>query len=297
MAIKWQKNKVNENSINDGYEYERKDRPTRQQLNAIVNNSLYASDIAENIAEQISNLGTNDKIEFKGSNPNLLINGDFSVNQRGQEVYGNANNTTQQYPSGIFTVDRWRISRNYTGTFNTLTKTLSTGSMGTYCNLSQIIELDLTTIVGKQVTFSFDVQSTIRTQFAITLTRNGNLTNLVIGTNTSNLMNRVSVTATIPTDVTSSDVLGVGIYCNGGNNDSCTIGNCKLEVGSVTTPFVPRPYAEELPMCMRYYQIRTSAYTFPSNVLDCPIPMYSEYTRGTTTINGTTYNYIDAEIY
>ena len=156
----WSGNKVNVSEINDGNEYEHKDKPTRQQLNAIVNNSLFASNIAENVSQQLSNLDPNEKIEFKGSNPNLLINGDFSVNQRGQEVYGDANNTTQQYPTGIYTVDRWRISRNYTGTFNTLTKTLSTGSMGTYCNLSQAVELDLTTIKGKQVTFSFDVPLT-----------------------------------------------------------------------------------------------------------------------------------------
>lgn len=32
------------------------------------------------------------------------------------------------------------------------------------------------------------------------------------------------------------------------------IAGVKLELGSVATPFVPRPYGEELALCQRYYQ-------------------------------------------
>lgn len=41
---RWSKNRVNPDDINLGNEYEAKDRPSREQLNAIVNNSFYASE-------------------------------------------------------------------------------------------------------------------------------------------------------------------------------------------------------------------------------------------------------------
>lgn len=99
---KWSKTKVNENEINNGNEYARIDRPTRQQLNAIVNNSLYASENAEEairIAENVE-AGANYPVSYMpqsltdeekqqgrenigagiaNSNPNLLINGDFRI--------------------------------------------------------------------------------------------------------------------------------------------------------------------------------------------------------------------------
>ena len=43
----WSKQKVNPSNINNGNEYEKGDRVSRQALNSIVNNSLYAADIAE----------------------------------------------------------------------------------------------------------------------------------------------------------------------------------------------------------------------------------------------------------
>ena len=69
----WSGNKVNPSEINNGNEYEHKDRPTRQQLNAMFNNSLYSSQIAENVSEQLSSLNPTDKIEFKGSKRTRIL--------------------------------------------------------------------------------------------------------------------------------------------------------------------------------------------------------------------------------
>ena len=52
----------------------------------------------------------------------------------------------------------------------------------------------------------------------------------------------------------------------------------------------------ELVKCERYYQIRSNSYTIETNAIDRPIPMRVNGTIGTTTINGTTYKYADAEI-
>lgn len=49
---RWTKNKVNPDDINNGNEYEIKDRPSREQLNLIVNNSLYASEASAEALEK-----------------------------------------------------------------------------------------------------------------------------------------------------------------------------------------------------------------------------------------------------
>lgn len=47
----WSRNKVDSSTINGGNEYERGDRVSRQNLNAMVNAGLYAQDFAEHIAD------------------------------------------------------------------------------------------------------------------------------------------------------------------------------------------------------------------------------------------------------
>lgn len=44
---KWSRNKVDSNNINGGNQYEKKDRLSREQLNAMVNSGLYSQDQAE----------------------------------------------------------------------------------------------------------------------------------------------------------------------------------------------------------------------------------------------------------
>ena len=48
----WSGTKVNASDINGGKEYERKDRVSREQFNAIVNNSLYAQAVSEEALEK-----------------------------------------------------------------------------------------------------------------------------------------------------------------------------------------------------------------------------------------------------
>lgn len=62
----WGKNKVESSQINNGNEYEQKDRVSREQLNAIVNNSFYASDTAteaKEIAER-TEVGANSPVSY-----------------------------------------------------------------------------------------------------------------------------------------------------------------------------------------------------------------------------------------
>ena len=195
-------------------------------------------------------------LDGSGINPNLLINGDFRVNQRGQSVYGDANNTTTGYPSSIYSSDRWHFSRNYTGTFDVVNKILSTGTNGTYANISQILELDVTTLIGKNITFSVDVNVLSgRIQIIMGRIRNNSWTQVsgYSGFQTPNVLTRISNTMLITNDWLPTDKLYVTITVNGGNNYSAFVDNCKLEVSLVATAFSPRPYAEELALCQRYY--------------------------------------------
>lgn len=48
---KWSREKVNSENINGGNQYERKDRVSLEQLNAMVNSGLYSQDFAEHLAD------------------------------------------------------------------------------------------------------------------------------------------------------------------------------------------------------------------------------------------------------
>ena len=63
------------------------------------------------------------------------------------------------------------------------------------------------------------------------------------------------------------------------NGADFTVKWVKLEVGSIATPLVPRPYAEELMLCKRYgryiyvdYTINAASNSF-SNMMSVPIDM------------------------
>lgn len=273
----WSGNKVNASQVNDGNEYERKDKPTRQQLNAMFNNSLYASNIAENVANQLASLDPNEKIEFKGLNPNLLINGDFRVNQRGKTEY----NTARTY-----FVDRWFMQESDL-VFNVATKTLSNIGEGTKY-IYQKLE-DTSSLLGKILTISAKINNVVYSR-TITMPETLPTANALIGSSFN--FNKGTCYLYF---YNSPKVFGLVISLNQGQ--SIIIDYAKLEVGSIATANSPRPYAEEIPMCMRYYQIRSNTYTIQPNSIDRPIPMRVNGTIGTTTINGVTYNTVDAEIY
>ena len=71
---KWIGNKINPESINNGNEYEIKDRVSIQQLNAIVNNSLYASNKADEVESVSNNQPDISDISGEGSPSVSIIN-------------------------------------------------------------------------------------------------------------------------------------------------------------------------------------------------------------------------------
>lgn len=156
----------------------------------------------------------------KFSNPNLLINPDFEINQRGLNSYTNNG----------YTVDRWKISN---ATLNTTTKTLSNPN-STGGNFLQSLEnkptgtftvtLNVASVTGT-VKFLWQDGSTPKTGVAISK-----------GVNTYTF--------------TASSLTWVGIQIASGA--SIQLSYMKLEQGAVATPFVAPNPAEEMMKCQRY---------------------------------------------
>lgn len=164
----------------------------------------------------------------KFSNPNLLINPDFKINQR----------KASGYTSG-YTVDRWKISN---ATLNATTKTLSNPN-STGGNFLQSLEnkptgtftvtLNVASVTGT-VKFLWQDGSTPKTGVAISK-----------GVNTYTF--------------TASSLTWVGIQIASGA--SIQLSYMKLEKGTVATSFIEPDIAEEFVKCCRFFQSFQVLYT------------------------------------
>ena len=159
------------------------------------------------------------------SNPNLLINGDFQVWQRGTsfDITNNSSHLEQ------YTADRWWTF--YEDKSFTVRKG-ENGGIAVSQPQGMLQSLEKPLEVGETYTLSAKVDDEIIT------------TTLIGGA---------------PLDNGLFDYFKWGefdaIQIRGASTEK-TIYWVKLEKGSIATPFVPRLYAEELAMCQRYYQNR-----------------------------------------
>ncbi|WP_252233008.1 MULTISPECIES: hypothetical protein [Clostridium] len=180
------------------------------------------------------------------SNPSLLINGDFIINQREQLIYT---------LTGIsnYTVDRW-ISYNLTDDITEVVK-LDKGikllsKSGGSARLRQTFESDMTNrLKEKTVTFSMKVIKDC-SMVALTVTKSKNITGFSKGFN-----NVKAGTILTHTFMITNDYENLGIQFSTNDTNGLEVEWVKLELGSVATPFVPRLYGEELALCKRYYEI------------------------------------------
>ena len=174
----------------------------------------------EQFAEQLSEVENQiGKIVY--TNPNMLINGDFQVWQRGELFQ------TEVREAFRYNADRWC---HYTNTASRLIKKVDNG-IYTEANIMQRLERRLSAGVHYVLSASIDGVVVVL--------------NIVGGTPISNNI----------LEYFSSDSLdSIQIKCNDGV-DSQIINWVKLEKGDTPTPFVPRLYAEELSLCERYYVV------------------------------------------
>ena len=176
------------------------------------------------------------------SNPNLLINPDFAVNQRGNSDYN----------SNGYAVDGWKLQINgsgNSGSYNAETHVLS-GSVldknGYYVNVSQFVE-EPVRFVGKTMTVSAGMSELDKFALVAIWRTEGTTTTNVAAT-PYNLEADKVLTFTMPSDLTEASKIRVVLQTRG----SVKLDWAKLELGSAATPFVPPDPAMELLKCQRY---------------------------------------------
>lgn len=174
----------------------------------------------------------------KFSNPNLLINSNFAINQRGESSY-----TT----GGKYTVDRWYLLTNGATVTPTNDGITLTALAASNSFMGQRIENGFEILKGKTITFTIClIDGTKKTQTG------------TVPTTTP------SSTTAIGTAISSGNFSATGCYLNSAGllfvqigarqNTSLNIAWCKLEIGDAATTYSPPTIAEELTKCQRYFQ-------------------------------------------
>ena len=167
------------------------------------------------------------------SNPNLLINSDFRnpINQRGLTSY-----ESKTSGKDVYNIDRWRASYGTITTVNDGSITIA-GNTGANRYFYQTFEKPL----SGTFTFSFNITN-LQGNISLYYDAGGTVSTTNIPTGTTEMI------------IVANNLKSVGFLLPKTNGISATIKWVKLEVGAIATPFTPRPYAEELAMCRRYYQ-------------------------------------------
>lgn len=167
----------------------------------------------------------------KFSNPNLLINPDFKINQRNETEYNSSDATGL---STIYTVDRWCIYAHKLQINSDKTVTLS-ATKAIKGGLIQKLE----NIIYGDATVQVNVVSVSGVVTAYSVGTDGKEVTLGIlkqGTNVFHVSNGIQ---------------RISFMCS--QSASITFAWAKLEHGSIATPFVAPNPAEELAKCQRYF--------------------------------------------
>ena len=203
---------------------------SKNELNTSLATKIEEIDLKANI----SDLETTNSQMAQLTNPNLLINGDFQVWQRGNS-----------FSSSGYTADRWRLYLDYNASHtiskddNGLKVTKIVGGTANTCYISYNTDKN-TKILNKKRTLSVCVDGVV---YSYT-TQNTSLTNIILDLDTFTFSEAIATTTII--DIRTK------------SKTSLVINWVKLELGDIATPFSPRSYAEELAMCQRYFQIRST---------------------------------------
>ena len=190
---------------------------------------------------------------------NLIINGNMLVSQRGSSFNLVAN-------TGAYTLDRWLVSSVGGGAniqqviVDRAARLRFTGGAGsTTSSVNQRIESwDIAHLAGQQVTLSFDVSNTLRTDLVVSLTYPNvadNYTTFTAGpvanVTVNSTLTRYSVTFTLGAQVING--LQVTFTFANQTSGSFDLARVQLEAGPLATPFEQRQQGLELMLCQRYY--------------------------------------------
>lgn len=198
------------------------------------------------------------------SNPNLFINPDFKIWQRGERFEINT-------PSRSYTTDRWRCY-NHPNTNSIVEKTeyglkhTSTGE-GVSC-IEYVFEIP-SYLKGRQVTISYELKSSKQIECLFYAFKNSDVTQVITNKKfkSDSQYSVVTHTFLVPTDVDIMTFWLDRTDSNRGDSITFDLKWAKLELGSCATPFIPKNYGEELALCQRYYQII-------KNGIACPLAFF-----------------------
>lgn len=221
-----------------------------------------------------------------GINENLLLNGDFSINQIKKYVI----NTNREVGA-----DAWYILKNQDAYIDYNSKLLSCGENGTYCILRQITEIDASLYGGQEFTFSGIIQNDgLHAGFAVlSYYSNGQVIDITRQTLNANFNGQFKVTGIVPDGLPSGSYICCNIFKNAGY---MYFNKLKLEQGDLITGFNPVDITEQMPRVMRLLQIYSESFTIPPNV-DRRIPMRVEGTTTTIQIDGVNYQQVSAYLF
>ena len=221
-----------------------------------------------------------DKARWNGiSNPDLLDNPDFSINQRGETSYSDG-----------YTVDRWRV---YNGNVEVGSGhiTLEAQDALTVASLRQTME-NSPGLAGKTVTFSVDWDIlNAGSRCCLQLKYNNEWSQQVFFTETGR--NISAVTVQLPAELNTSVEAAIMIHTpvDAGVVGKVKLYSAKLEIGGYATPFCPPDPATELAKCQRYllkinaYEAFRAVYVLPDYV-DFSIPTPVSMRAGAISITG-----------
>ena len=221
------------------------------------------------LAELIGNAGGTSEQVLSGRR-NLIINGDFQVNQRGDY------STATSLNNGAYTLDRWTCTNGVgatiqhrqdmpSGEYGKSVKVLTSSGGTAQCAIEQRIEV-ADWMYGKVITASAWVRSN-SANASINIYNNTDGFWTAVSHSGNGTWEKLTITGTLPTSMTDFRVR-IGLS-QGGNTtivsgDYFEIANVQLELGSVATPFEHRSYGEELALCQRYYEL-LKCYTAEAN--------------------------------
>lgn len=188
------------------------------------------------------------------SNPNLLINGDFRVNQRN---FTSIEATSSSDIKNAYTVDRW-VFTSTTTRFGKL-EVNSNGGLDFTCysqaiSIKNVLEMnDTNKLKGKTLTATIKISNIVGNSPLMISIREKNTWRTFATNRHITTPGTYSITGQIPTDVTNELLVYISFEDEFVDQTTVSIDWVKLEEGEISTPFIQRPYAEELALCQRYY--------------------------------------------
>lgn len=203
-----------------------------------VGNATLSNQFGESSENGYTQQGVNSLL----SRPNLLINPDFKINQRGKTVY-NSN-----AEGGGYTVDRWKKSTYASVTLTDKGIQLKSINSTNSVYLGQAIENGFELYKGKYATMTIKyANGTISSKTGYIPEKLPTSTQSIVG-----LFNDFAGQTGTSLYLKATGELFAQIGTNAAN--TLEVEWIKVEIGRSATEFIPRLVPEEISLCKRYYQ-------------------------------------------